>query len=120
MGPIVPRNAGVSSEWHSHDYGDQATMKTFPKGQSIRVGRDITRAVRSGVDNDPVHGAVMPPLYLSANYSFAGLGEKREYDYSRTGNPSRDQFGNALAELEGGAGAVITGSGMSAVTLDCV
>jgi cystathionine gamma-synthase len=59
----------------------------------------------------------MPPLYLSANYSFQGLGQQRAYDYSRTANPSRDLLASALAELEGGAGAVVTSSGMSAVLL---
>jgi cystathionine gamma-synthase len=76
-----------------------------------------TTAVRAGVDSDSQHGSVMPPLYLSSNYSFAGLGEKREYDYSRSGNPTRDLLGEALAELEGGVGAVVTNTGMSAVVL---
>ena len=49
-----------------------------------------TIAARSGVDTDTAHGAVMPPLYLSSNYSFAGFDQKRKYDYSRSGNPTRD------------------------------
>ena len=49
-----------------------------------------TIAARAGVDQDAAHGAVMPPLYLSTNYSFEGFGKKREYDYSRSGNPTRD------------------------------
>ena len=76
-----------------------------------------TTAVRAGVDCDPTHGAVMPPLYLSSNFSFAGFGEKRQYDYSRSGNPTRDSLACALAELEGGQGGVITATGMAAVTL---
>lgn len=76
-----------------------------------------TSAVRAGVDSDTQHGSVMPPLYLSSNYSFEGLGRKRTYDYSRSGNPTRDQLGAALAELEGGTGAVVTNTGMSAVVL---
>ncbi|MGB0133265.1 cystathionine gamma-synthase [Dokdonella sp.] len=76
-----------------------------------------TRAVRAGVDCDPAHGAVMPPLYLSSNFSFAGFGEKRQYDYSRSGNPTRDTLATALADLEGGSGGVITATGMAAVTL---
>jgi cystathionine gamma-synthase len=77
----------------------------------------VTRAVRAGVDTDSQHGSVMPPVYLSTNYSFEGLGGKREYDYSRSGNPTRDQLGAAIAELEGGQGAVVTNTGMSAVVL---
>jgi cystathionine gamma-synthase len=76
-----------------------------------------TRAVRASIDRDTAFGAVVPPLVLSTNFSFAGFGEKRAYDYTRSGNPTRDQLDEALAELEGGAGAVITASGMAAITL---
>ena len=76
-----------------------------------------TRAVRAGIDTDPAHGAVVPPLVLSSNFSFEGFGRKRRYDYTRSGNPTRDQFAGALADLEGGAGAVVTSSGMSAIAL---
>jgi cystathionine gamma-synthase len=77
----------------------------------------ITRAVRAGLESDDATGAVVPPIHLSATYAFRGYGEKRAYDYSRSGNPTRDLLGAALAELEGGAGAVVTASGMGAVTL---
>ena len=76
-----------------------------------------TLAARYAVDTDEAHGAVIPPLYMSSNFSFEGFGEKREYDYTRSGNPTRDQLAAALAALEGGAGGVITASGMSAVHL---
>jgi cystathionine gamma-synthase len=78
---------------------------------------DETIACSAGINDDPAQGAVAPPLYLSANYSFAGYGEKRRFDYSRTGNPTRATLADALAELERGAGAVVTSSGMSAVDL---
>ena len=78
---------------------------------------DQTIACSVGVNADPAEGAVMPPLYLSANYSFAGYGEKRAFDYSRTGNPTRALLADAIAQLERGAGAVVTSSGMSAVDL---
>ena len=76
-----------------------------------------TRAVRAGIESDTQHGAVVPPLHLSTNYTFEGFGKKRQYDYSRSGNPTRDQLGAALADLEEGAGAVVTASGMAAVAL---
>lgn len=76
-----------------------------------------TRAVRAGIESDTQHGAVVPPLHLSTNYTFEGFGRKRPYDYSRSGNPTRDQLGAALANLEEGAGAVVTSSGMAAVAL---
>lgn len=76
-----------------------------------------TTAARHGVNADPTHGAVIPPLYLSSNYSFDGLDGKRRYDYTRSGNPTRDVLGETLAELEGGSGAVVTATGMAAVDL---
>ena len=79
--------------------------------------RFTTRAVRAGLETDDETGAVVPPLHLSSTYAFRGYGEKRAYDYSRSGNPTRDLLGNALADLEGGAGGVVTGTGMGAITL---
>jgi cystathionine gamma-synthase len=79
--------------------------------------RPSTRAVRAGIDRDEAFGAVTPPLVLSSNFSFAGFNDKRRYDYTRSGNPTRDLLGEALAELEGGAGGVVTATGMAAITL---
>ena len=92
--------------------------KLFP-AQNNRSPRlaPATRAVQAGLGSDTAHGAVVPPLYLSSNFTFAGFDDKRPYDYTRSGNPTRDQLADALASLEGGAGAVVTSSGMSAVHL---
>jgi len=76
-----------------------------------------TAAVRASIESDTQYGAVVPPLHLSSNYSFAAFGEKRQYDYTRSGNPTRDALAEALAAVEGGAGAVVTASGMGALTL---
>ncbi len=76
-----------------------------------------TYAVKSGIAADTQFGSVVPPIYLSTNYTFAGYGEKREFDYSRSGNPTRKTLTDALAALEGGAGAVFTGTGMGAINL---
>lgn len=79
--------------------------------------RPETRAVRAGIATDLHHGAVVPPIHLSSTFAFDGFGKKRLYDYTRTGNPTREHLANALAELEGGEGAVVTSTGMSAVAL---
>ena len=76
-----------------------------------------TQAVRAAIESDTQHGAVVPPMHLSSNFAFRGFGEKREYDYTRSGNPTRDALADALTALEGGAGAVVTASGMAALTL---
>jgi len=78
-----------------------------------------TRAVRAGLGADHEHGAVVPPLHLSSNFTFADFDQPRQYDYTRSGNPTRDALGDALAELEHGAGGVITSSGMAAINLVC-
>ena len=78
-----------------------------------------TRAVRAALETDTQHGAVVPPIHLTSTYAFKGFGEKGAYDYTRSGNPTRDALGEAIATLEGAAGAVITSSGMAAVTLVC-
>jgi cystathionine gamma-synthase len=76
-----------------------------------------TRAVRTGVASETQHGAVIPPIYLSSTFAFAGFRQKRTHDYTRTSNPTRDTLAQAIAELEGGAGGVITSTGLSAVLL---
>lgn len=81
------------------------------------VRHAATCAVRAGIDRDRAFGAVTPPVVLSSNFSFAGFNQKRAYDYTRSGNPTRDLLGEALADLEGGAGGVVTATGMGAVTL---
>lgn len=76
-----------------------------------------TIAATHGIGTDPAFGAVAPPLYLSSSFAFAGFEKNRGYDYSRTANPTRDLLGDTLAKLEGGAGAVVTSSGMAAIDL---
>ncbi len=83
---------------------------------TLESNRSIeTIAVRAGIETDTQYGAITPPLYLSTNYSFAGLDEKREFDYSRSGNPTRKLLSDSLAELENGFGGVVTSTGMSAI-----
>ncbi|MDJ1369836.1 cystathionine gamma-synthase [Gulosibacter molinativorax] len=80
----------------------------------------LTRVIRAGIETDTSQGAVVPPLYSSSNYTFAEFGVPREFDYTRSGNPTRALLGDALAELEGGAGATIVATGMGAVTLSLI
>lgn len=85
--------------------------------QTLTEWSNSTKTARAGVEQDPLHGSVTPALYLSTNYSFEGFGKKRPYDYSRSGNPTRDELGRAIATLEGGHDAIITSSGMAALDL---
>jgi len=76
-----------------------------------------TIAAAYGIVSDTNFRAVAPPIYLSSTFAFSDFGHSGPHEYSRTSNPSRDLLAEALARLEGGAGAVITSSGMAAVDL---
>jgi len=83
----------------------------------IRPAEFTTRAVRAAIASDLEHGAVVPPLHLSATFAFESFAKPRTFDYTRSGNPTRAHLAAIIADLEGGAGAVVTSSGMSAVAL---
>ncbi|MTB67341.1 cystathionine gamma-synthase [Providencia sp. wls1943] len=78
-----------------------------------------TIAIHNGLNEDSQFGCVVPPIYLSSTYNFTDFNEPRTHDYSRRGNPGRDIVQRTLAQLEGGSGAVMTNSGMSALHLLC-
>ena len=79
--------------------------------------KPATIAVRTGIESDSQYQAVVPPIYLSTNYSFPNFGDVPKYDYTRSGNPNRNMLEQALSELESGAGAVVTNCGTSALNL---
>ncbi|WP_282167644.1 cystathionine gamma-synthase [Shewanella japonica] len=83
----------------------------------MKKHRAATLAVRQGIESDTQYGAVVPPIYLSTNYSFDGHTNPREFDYSRSGNPTRCVLGEAIAKLENGATGIVTCTGMAAITL---
>ncbi|MDC7677428.1 cystathionine gamma-synthase [Asticcacaulis machinosus] len=87
------------------------------KKDYLKDAKLATRVINIGIDTDTSHGAVMPPIYLSSNYTFEGFGKKRTFDYARSGNPTREVVSEVIAELEGGVGAVMTASGMAAIDL---
>ena len=105
----------------------KSPLPATPAGSARRVSRPtvdspaepslVTRAVRAGIGADIAHRAVMPPIHLSSNYLFQSPGVYERYDYTRTANPTRDLAAAAIADLEGGRGAVVTSSGMAAVAV---
>ncbi|ACG74472.1 Cystathionine gamma-synthase [Anaeromyxobacter sp. K] len=74
-----------------------------------------TQCVHAGVQPDPAYGAVMPPIYQSSTFAFRDVCTNAGYDYTRSGNPTRAALEEAIATLEGGAGATCTTTGMAAV-----
>lgn len=78
-----------------------------------------TIAARAGITSDKQHVGVVPAIHLASTYALKGFNEKRDYDYSRTGNPTRSTFASAVAELEEGTTGIVTSTGMAAVHLIC-
>jgi cystathionine beta-lyase/cystathionine gamma-synthase len=74
-----------------------------------------TRAIHIGNERDPQTGAVVRPIHLAATYVQPGAGEWGEFDYSRSGNPTRKALETTLASLESGCGALAYASGMAAI-----
>lgn len=75
-----------------------------------------TRAIHVGQERDPLTGAVVPPIHFASTFVQPGAGQWAEFDYSRSGNPTRKAFETTLASLEGGTGALAFASGMAATT----
>ena len=94
-------------------------MKLPTMESKMTVSKIATTAVRSGINTDKHHGAVVAPIYLSSTYSLKGFNDKRQFDYSRTGNPTRAIFADTIAKLEHGKVGIVTSTGMSALHLIC-
>ncbi|MCA9137655.1 MAG: PLP-dependent transferase [Planctomycetales bacterium] len=74
-----------------------------------------TRAIHVGNEIDPSTGAVVPPIHLASTFRQPGAGEWGQFDYSRSGNPTRSNLQSTLASLESGVGALAFSSGMAAI-----
>ena len=73
-----------------------------------------TRAIHVGQERDPQTGAVVPPIHVASTFVQPGAGVWGAFDYSRSGNPTRQSFERAIADLEGGIGGLAFASGMAA------
>jgi cystathionine beta-lyase/cystathionine gamma-synthase len=73
-----------------------------------------TRAIHVGQERDPQTGAVVPPVHVASTFVQPGAGVWAEFDYSRSGNPTRKSFERTIADLEGGVGGLAFASGMAA------
>ena len=74
-----------------------------------------TRAIHAGQEPDPRTGAVVPPIYQTSTYAQDAVGAPRlGYEYSRSGNPTRDSLQECLAALEGGRRGLAFASGLAA------
>ena len=80
--------------------------------------RPETLAVHAGGEADAATGALSPPIHLATTFKHGPAGERvAGYEYQREGNPTQDRLEAMLSVLEGGHGALATGSGMAAMSL---
>jgi len=75
-----------------------------------------TRAIHAGQEADPTTGATVVPIYATSTYTQAAPGQHRGFEYSRTGNPTRQALETCLAALEGGERGLAFASGLAATT----
>jgi cysteine-S-conjugate beta-lyase len=72
--------------------------------------------IHGGIDGDERTGAVNVPIYQTSTYKQPSFGVNTGYEYSRTGNPTREGVEKLIADLEGGVGGLAFASGMAATT----
>ncbi|HQE27196.1 MAG TPA: PLP-dependent aspartate aminotransferase family protein [Phycisphaerae bacterium] len=75
-----------------------------------------TLSVHEGVYKDTAYNSVTTPIYPSSTFAFERIGQHKGYDYTRSGNPTRQALADNLAALEGGTGAWVTCTGMATFT----
>jgi len=93
----------------------QAGAETMRQNEQ-RNYRLETLAVHQGVYKDTAFNSVTTPIYPSSTFAFERVGVNKGYDYTRSGNPTRQALADNLAALEGGSAAWATCTGMAAFT----
>jgi cystathionine beta-lyase/cystathionine gamma-synthase len=73
-----------------------------------------TKLIHNGNAIDPFTGAVSIPIYQTSTYHQEDLDNPSAYEYSRSGNPTRQALENIMTQLEGGSNAYAFASGMAA------
>ena len=74
-----------------------------------------TKTIHAGQTADPTTGAIMTPIYQTSTYIQKSPGDHKGYEYSRTGNPTRNTLEKNIAALENGKHGLCFGSGLAAV-----
>lgn len=74
-----------------------------------------TKLIHGGISEDKTTGAVSVPIYQTSTYSQNGVGQPKEYEYSRSGNPTRHALEELIAELEGGVQGFAFASGLAGI-----
>ncbi|MDR2054455.1 MAG: aminotransferase class I/II-fold pyridoxal phosphate-dependent enzyme [Desulfovibrio sp.] len=72
-----------------------------------------SRLIHAGPDRDPYTGASGVPVYLASTFDQRAAA-RGGFDYTRSGNPTREALEQTMADLESGALALAFASGMAA------
>ena len=112
---MVTRSVGNSGYAYSHAIY-RKEMRLIPRAMEENRGlhRDTLLVHSEGLSEDP-YAASMPPIYQTATFGQPNATENGEYDYSRSGNPTRTTLELALARMEGAERALVFSSGMAAL-----
>jgi cystathionine gamma-lyase len=98
----------------------QPTSRTTGAPEAVVATRGFaTRAIRTGQDPCSATGSTVVPVFQTATFTQAQVGVTKGFDYSRSGNPTRQALERQLADLEGARFASAFGSGMAAVNGAC-
>ncbi|WP_165037990.1 cystathionine gamma-synthase [Enterococcus sp. ZJ1622] len=74
-----------------------------------------TKLIHGGISEDPATGAVSVPIYQTSTYRQDGVGQPKQYEYSRSGNPTRFALEELIADLEGGVRGFAFSSGLAGI-----
>src|SRR5512143_2340449 len=94
-------------------FGNAANPRFHGKGDSMNIA---TQAAQIGMEWDSRTGAVTVPIYQTATFRHPGLGQSTGYDYTRSGNPTRQALEEGMARLDNGCRGFAYSTGMAAIT----
>ena len=105
----------------SENVGDERALEMAVAAHArqdrlVREAGFATRAIHGGQEAEPGTGAVAVPIYQTSTFESPGVGRIGPYEYSRTGNPTRNALEKAMAFAEEGTDGIAYGSGMAAAS----
>ncbi len=109
--PDVVYNRGFTGS-----QGLSAFRAVITAGQSRGTMHFQTRAVHTGVNKDTAYNSCITPIYPTSTFYWDDLNTNRGFDYTRSGNPTRQALEENIASLEGGIDCKATCTGMAAIT----
>src|SRR5437867_9852951 len=100
-----------------HPAGSAAqTGRTSPQGGEVNGWCLSPAGLRVGEGPEPATGAVVQPIHMATTFAQQGVGEHKGFEYSRTGNPTRNALEECLAALEDARHCLAFSSGLGAET----